>query len=315
MTDRQDAVVSMYQEVDRLFESNAEKVSKDEILKKHAKEFHTNVVDIARYMQAQEFDSKGFALKKKQEKANLSDFIFKLTSAFCSFGVDTDNQPIVEEFNLSESHVNKMNDADFVNYANRLTTSLDEYIKELKPYHITADELVNLTKLTGDYSDLLHIPNEVIKGKSIATEKIKELITKCHKILDNSIDRDMIYYENTDESFYKEYKKRREIHDNNSKALSVKGKVYDADNTCDDAKTQCPLEHVKVIAKFKPGHAWKEMHTVTSEKGNFQFKGIPDGKCTLTFELVYYDTVSKSIAVFSKEATKVDIEMKKTQND
>ena len=160
MNDRQDAVVSMYQEVDRLFVSEAEKVAKDKILKKHSDEFHIDVLEIARYVQAQEFNSKGFVSKKKKAKAELSDDIFKLTAGFCSFGIDTDNQPITEEFDVSESRVNKKNDADFVIYANRLIAQLGEYIKELAPYHITTEDLVNLTKQTQAYSDLLHLPDE-----------------------------------------------------------------------------------------------------------------------------------------------------------
>ena len=52
---------------------------------------------------------------------------------------------------------------------------------------------------------------------------------------------------------------------------------------------------------------------MTSEKGNYQFKGIPDGKCMLTFTLEYYDTVVKEIAVYSDKATKLDVMMKKTE--
>jgi len=309
MTDRQDAVVDMYQEVDRFFLSEDEKVSKDKILKKHTDQFHIIVLDIAKFMQAQEFDSKGYAVQKKKAKEDLSNLIFNLTSGFCSFAIDTDNQPVLKEFELSLSVVNRLNDAEFVNYANRLITSLGEYSKDLEPYHITAEDLVNLTKDTQAYSDLLHVPDEVIKNKAIATSKIKELITNGHNLLDDSIDRDMNYYKDKDEPFYLEYEKRREIHDANTHALSLIGTVEDADSDCDG---DCELQHVRATVKFKAGKAWKEMHATTSEKGNYQFKGIPDGKCTVTFELEYYDIVVKEIAVYSDKATKLDVKMTKT---
>ena len=305
MNDRQDAVVDMYQEVDRFFLSNAEKVAKDVILKKHTDIFHIDIIELARYMQAQEFNSKGFASKKKLAKEKLSEFIFKLTASFCSFAIDTNNQPIEEEFDVSVSVVNKKNDADFVNYANRLITSLGEYIKELEPYHILAADVSELSNKTVAYSDLLHIPDEVIKDKSIATEKIKELITKCHKILDDSIDRDMIYYQEKDEPFYLEYQKRREKHDANTHALSIKGTVVDADGSE-------PLQHVKCTVKFKAGSELAEYHTKTTAKGNYQFKDIPDGKCKLTFTLEYYDKLVVDTAVYGGEFTLVDVELVKT---
>jgi len=305
MNDRQDAVVDMYQEEDRLFLREAQKVAKDVILKTHTDIFHVDVLELARYMQAQEFDSKGFASKKKLAKTKLSELIFKLTASLCSFAIDTNNQPIEEEFDVSVSYVNKKNDADFVNYSNRLITSLGEYIKDLKPYHISADDVSRLSNKTVAYSDLLHIPDEVIKDKAIATEKIKELITKCHKMLEDSIDRDMIYYQEKDEPFYLEYQKRREIHDANTHALSIKGTVVDADG-------KKPLQHVKVIAKFKAGSELADKVKSTSHIGNFQFKSIPEGKCKLTFEKNYYNTITVDSEVNSGEYTRIDVEMRKT---
>ena len=306
MTNRQDAVVSMYQEVDSFLIKNSEKLAKDAILKTHAEKFHIIVVDIARYMTAQEFDSKGFAAKKKKAKYALSNLMFNQTSSFCSFAIDTDNQPVLIEFELSLSVLKRLSDADFVNYSNRLQISLGEYIKELAPYHIIADDLENLSKQSQAYSDLLHVPDEVIKDKSIATDKLKGLITNGHNLLDDSIDRDMNYYKDKDEPFYLAYQKRREINDADTHALSVIGLVVDAHEPAH------VLQHAKVTAQFKAGAAFKEMHTTTSAKGNYQFKGIPDGKCTLTFTLEFYDTLIKKIAVYSNKATNLDVEMTKT---
>jgi hypothetical protein len=305
MTDRQDAVVDMYQETDRFFLSEAEKVAINAILKTHSGEFHTIVVDIARFVLAQEFDSKGFASKKQTAKAKLSDNIFKLTSSFCSFGVDTKNQPIVEEFKVSETHVNKKKDAEFVIYANRLIVALGEYVKKLAPYHITAKNISILTRLTQAYSDLLHVPEEVIKDKAISTEKIKELISQGHELLVNSIDRDMIYYEDTDEPLYREYLKRREIHDANTTAMSIKGKV-----TAGDAEIEV-LDYVQVTVKTNNS----EYVTNTSSKGNYQFKGLPEGKCKVIFKKNYYDTLVVDSEVHSDKVTKLDVKMTKIIKD
>jgi len=307
MTDRQDAQVDMYQEVDRLFISNATKVDKDEILKKHSSQFHIDVLAIARFMKAQEFDSKGYAKDKKEAKDALAQEMFDSTEGFCSFAVDNKNNVILEEFDNSVWDNKRLKDAEFVNHANRLIASLGEYIKALAPYHITAEDLVNLTKQTQAYTDLLHIPDEVIKDKAIATDKIKELITKCYNTLEDSIDRDMNYYQEKDVPFYKEYQKRREIHDANTTHKSIIGTVTDADGGA-------VLPHVKCKVKFKPGHAWKEMDCVSTELGNYQFVGIPDGLCTLTFTREQYETVVKEITVYSNKATKLDMEMKKTIN-
>lgn len=306
MTDRQDAVVDMYQEVVRFFEQTQKKASSDSILKIHYTEFNAIVKSIALYNQAQEFDSKGYATDKKQAKQELAEQMFKLTSGFCSFAVDTKNNVILEEFDNSVWDYKRLKDAEFVNSANQLATSLGEYIKELTPYHITADDVTNLETQTENYNNLLHLPEEVIKDKSVATDKIKELITEGHNLLENSIDRDMVYYKDKNEDWYNEYLKRREIHDANTTALSIKGIV-----TGGDAETEV-LQYVNVTAKFKAGTDWAEMKATSTAKGNYQFKNIPDGKCTVTFEKNYYETIVVDSEVHHQKATQLDVKMKKT---
>ncbi len=306
MTDRQDAQVDMYQEVDRFFISYVEKVAKDAILKNHSDQFHINVLAIAKFMQAQEFDSKGYAVQKKKSKEDLSELTFNLSSGFCSFAVDTDNQPVLKEFDLSLSIIKRLSDAEFVNHNNRLIASLSEYIKELKPYHITAEELVNLTNKSKAYTDILHTPDEVIKNKAIATDKIKELITVCRDLLENSIDRDMNYYKDKDEPFYLEYEKRREIHDAATHALSIKGKVTDAHYP------DQPVQYVQVTVKFHPGselsgNVKSSYTTTTTALGNFQFNNLPEGDCRVKFERNNYRTLELNSEVHTGDCTKLDV--------
>jgi len=195
---------------------------------------------------------------------------------------------------------------DIVNYANTVLVEADKYKKELEPYNLTADELVNLTNQKEAYSQILLIPAEQRKEKAVATDKIKTLIAEALQFIKRSVDFDMVHYKDSDADLYQTYENMREIDDSKTTALSIKGTVVDAHELTH------VLQHVKVSAQFKAGSALKEIKTVTSEKGNYQFKSIPDGKCTLSFELEYYDTVVEEIAVYSDKATKIDVQMKKT---
>jgi hypothetical protein len=307
MTDKQDAIVDMYQEVARFFAEKTKQSSEDTILQNHVRDFNLVVKNIALYNQAQEFDSKGYATNKKQKKNELADLIFKLTSAFCSFANDTKNNAILEEYNKSLSIVQRLKDAEFVNYANQLAISLGENIKEITPYHITVDDVTNLSNETTNYINLMHIPDEVIKNKSVATDKIKELISDGRDILENSIDRDMVYYKDKNEDWYNEYLKRREIHDAQTTALSIKGTI-----TGGDAEVEI-ITYINVTVKFKAGTDWKEMQTTSTALGNYQFKGIPDGKCTITFEKNYYETITIESEVHHQKATQLNVVMKKTK--
>ena len=50
----------------------------------------------------------------------------------------------------------------------------------------------------------------------------------------------------------------------------------------------------------------------TTKKGNYQFKGLPEGKCTVTFEKNYYDTVTVDSEVHTGKFTRLNIKMKKS---
>ncbi len=310
MNDYQEVEYKMALGVQNFFAANPELTKSNSILKNHVSQFDGLMKDWEQLIEQQNFDTSGYASEKQKAKTALSEIIFGLTSSVHSFAVDTQNDILLEEFALSVSRINKLSDVNFVTYAKTLSHSLQEYAEELKPYQVTADELVNLTKQTNLYSELLLKPAEERKERAVTTANIKKIITKILRLLSDSIDYDMEHYKAAEPAIYEKYNKLREIDDSATHALSIHGTVEDADSDCDG---DCPLAHVKVKVKFKPGKAWKEMDAVSSEKGNYQFKGIPDGKCTLTFDLEYYDTVVVKSVVYSDKATKLDVKMKKTE--
>jgi len=311
MKDYQKAVEKMIDEVLLFFKENDGKLKADKsILQKHVDVLAELDKELATNKTLQEADITGIAVEKKKAKAELSENIYQITGALRSFATDNNNDLLYEEIDESKSGINKKADEDVVSYCNLVIDKLTEYQKALEPYGIKAEDLVNLTKENRAFEDLLLMPAKMRKGVKVATANIKTIISKSLKVLSESIDNDMLQYQDSKPDLYKEYVVLREIDDNQITPLSIIGTVNDTDDDC-DGREDCSLQHVRATVKFRAGKAWKEMHTVTSAKGNYQFKGIPDGKCTVTFELEYYDTLIKEIAVYSDKATKLDVEIKK----
>ncbi len=309
MKDYQKAEVKMMQAVVDFFDNNPELEEKNPILKTHVNPLREKLKEIAENEKKQNYVNTGYTKNKKLAKEELAHLDVNITSSICSFANDTGKNELYDEFNVSISKVKIMSDADIVSYSNTIVEQATEYAKELKPYNVTADELVNLTAQCKAYSKILLIPAEERKIKSVAVANIKKLIPEGLKILSRSVDFDMVHYKDTQPDLYHTYENMREIDDSATHALSIIGTVIGHETDIE------VLSHVRVGVKFRAGTALKEMKTVTSAKGNYQFKGIPDGKCKLTFELEYYDTVVKEIAVYSDKATKLDVEMTKTVNN
>ena len=306
MTDYQKAEVKMIQEVVHFFDENPQLEKDNAVLKTHVDKLRAYLISIGKYAVKQTIDTTGYAVNKKAEKQKLADILINISASICSYANDSGKNELYNEFNVPISKVSRMSDADIVNYGNTVLADADKYKKELEPYNLTAEELENLTKQKEAYSHILLIPAEQRKEKAVATDKIKKLIAEALLFIKRSVDFDMVHYKDTDADLYKTYENMREIDDSKTTALSVKGLVVDAHEPTH------VLQHAKVTAQFKAGSALKEMKTTTSAKGNYQFKGIPDGKCSLTFELEYYDTLTKDIAVYSDKATDLDVELKKT---
>ena len=308
MNDYQNAVLKMMDETIHFFDNNPD-VLKNPVIKKHVDQLKLSYKDLLSNKLLQETDIKGSFKRKKEAKDELAIENFRLTGSIRSFATDNNNDFLYKEIDTSTSVMKHLPDEDLLSYTQLIINNITKYQSELKPYGITAEDLVNLTALHSEFHKLLLLPAEKRKEVKVATANIKTIISNILILLKESIDNDMLQYQDDKPELYKKYEVLREIDDSQTTALSIMGTVTDADDDCDG---DCPLAHVKVLAKFKPGKAWKEMDCVSSEKGNYQFKDIPDGKCSLTFTLEFYDTVTKEIAVYSDKATKLDIEMKKS---
>ena len=300
----QESQMKMYKLVAHLFEEHPELCENNTVLKKHLAEFLVCIEQIDQYFQAQAYDNTGYTVNKQKVKKNLSTQVFKLSAGFCSFGEDQKNYVVVQEFKIAESHINKKSDADIVNYARQLSISLKQYIEELADYRIQSQDIDDLEALTLHYQDILHLPSELRKQKFIATKKIQELITKAYRILKKSIDRDMVHYKVEQPQIYKLYKKRREVYDAAFRALSIIGKTQNADDNL-------PLQHVRISVKTDTGKALAIAPRVSSKKGNYRFKGIPDGTYTVTFEAYYYRSQTVKCTVHHQKASRINVLMKK----
>ena len=308
MKDYQIAQLKMMQEVERFFTENPNLEKDNKILKNHVEKLRTYISDIEKNEMKQQFDNTGYAENKKQAKQELANTIVNITASICSFATDTGKNELYNEFKPPISSVKTMSDNNIVNYANTVVATAKKYKTELKPYNVTAEEITALTNKTSEYENILLIPAQERKEKKVATANIKKLISETLQLLKRSIDNDMMHYKDTQSDLYNKYINMREIDDSQTTALSIKGKVI-------DSQTKEPLQYVKVTAKFKAGKAWAEKVKSTTHLGNFQFKGLPNGKCTLTFELEYYNKSVTEIAVHSGTTTELYLKLIKISNE
>ena len=306
MKDYQNAVLKMIDEIIKFFDDNPELEKNNAILKIHVDALRALKKDLLANKMIQEADIRGLVTRKTEIKVELAKDNFRLSGSMRSFATDNNNDLLYQEINSSKSDMKRLSDENMYSFTLFVIDKLTEYQEDLKTYGITADDIVNLTAKNKLFHELLLLPAQKRKEVKVSTVNIKQIITKILTLLRESIDNDMLQYQAKEPELYKKYEVLREIDDSQTTALSFKGLLVDAH------EPSHTLQYVKVIAKFKAGGAFKEMQSVSSELGNYQFKGIPEGKCTLTFSLEYYDSLVVEAVARSGKLTQLDVELKKT---
>ncbi len=307
MTDYQNAVAKMINEVLFFFKEMNSKDDDDQtILQKHVAILQGLNTDLEKFKKIQETDIKGIFTEKKNAKKELSINTYKLSGSLRSFATDNGNNLLYQEVDTSKSAINKLADLNLVSYSELVIDKLNKYKEQLVAYAISDKDIEGLTAETANFDELLLKPAKMRKEVKVATANIKALITKMLNLLSESIDNDMLQYQDKQPELYKKYLVIREIDDSQTTALSIKGKVTDAHHP------DQPVEYVQVTVKFHPGpelsgNVKSAYTTTTTEKGNFQFKGLPEGACRVKFEKNNYRTLELNSEVHHDKFTKLDV--------
>ncbi len=306
MTDYQDAQLKMFLEVSNFFDTT-DFINTNNVLKGHVEKLNVLIAGLEQNKNKQEADLSGYTQEKQEAKAELAKTIFAISAGVRSFATDTNNDPLYNEFKLTEVYINKLSDVNIVSYATNLSIEIAKYPRQLIKYGINRDDVIELQTKTYNYSKLLLKPAEHKKEKAVATKNIKKILSNINKLLKTTIDNDMVQYEETNPDLYEKYLKLREIDDSITRALSLKGKVTDANTT--EA-----LQYVEVKVEIKINRKPQTFKTETTVKGNYQFKGLPEGKCSVNFSKDYYQTKTIASEIHHGKLTKINIKLEKEIN-
>jgi len=306
MNDIQQSQEKMFLELINFFENESEILNNNRILKNHFNKLKQLQAELSKYTLIQFQNYKGYASEKQKTKQILSEKVFSLSSILRSYAVDANDNAIYYQFRLPPSALKKLRDIDIVNYSSQLSKALTDYAKKLKPYKLTNNDITELNNLIAKYSDELLIPTEKRKTRVIATEKIKSLITEILQLIKLSLDNDMVYYKEKLPNLYDRYKIHREIYNHKTVHISLKGEITTA------YKPTKPLQWVKVVVKFANNKTFTKTST---SKGNFMFKKLPKGKCSVSFSLPYHNTITQNTVIEKNNLVKLNVQLEKSEEE
>ena len=266
-------------------------------------------IDTANIRQNQ--TTKGVTHKKeafRKQVDNNTDIFF---GVFRSYAKTIGDDDLYANSDKSISEIKRILDTEILGLANATKDYATTNKEVLKDYGISDQMIKDYGTSIDGYKEYLTKPQEIKAEKATATAHMKELFKKLDEQLTEFLDNHMMQYKDKEPQFYSDYENARTIYDAPTTSLSLKGIVENADSDCDGTEDGCYLQFVKVTVKFKAGSALKDNVKSTSKKGNYQFKGLPVGKCTVTFEKNYFDTVTIESEVNENTMTRLNVQLKK----
>jgi hypothetical protein len=304
MNDYQESVDKMILNILSFFADNAELTKTNAVLKKHVDILQLYQAELMKNWMVQGANKKGLYVNKMDLKSEIAELIFMLSAALRSYGFDTTDYVMLTNVSKSITKIKRLRDSDVVTYSSIVIEFLQKHEKDIVKYGITTADIEELKEKARRYKSIYLLPAEARGDIAIATSNIKKIITKILLLLKHSIDNDMRYYADVNPDLYKLYFVIRRITKNKTVSLSLKGNVT-------DAETGEPLQHVVVTVKQEINNKSHEHKKTTTAKGNYQFKHLHDGVCTVSFENYYYNTITIQSSVHHQEFTRLDVEISK----
>jgi len=245
----------------------------------------------------------GFTKKKKEfrDKLDITSDIFM--GIFRSYAKTVGDTVLYENSNKTMSEIKAILDNKIMTTVNTVKNYAAKHLADLKDYGMEQKMIEDYGKEADGFIEYFTAPQELVAEKKQATSELIELFKELDIQLTEHLDNHMMQYKIKNKKFYTIYENARIIFDDPTISRSMMGKVL-------GEETNLPIENVLVTVICENG---KTFTYKTTEKGNFQFKKLPEGKCKVTFEYPYYDILTVNSAIFDNAMTRLNVAIRKTE--
>lgn len=210
---------------------------------------------------------------------------------------------LYENSNLTMSEIRKIKDTEINALVKRLIAYASKNLKELASFGMTEKMIEDYGKEADGFINYLAVPQAILAERKTATKNLKKLFKQLDELFIGFLDNYMMQYIKTEPDFYSDYEHARIIYDDPTISRSLMGTVI-------DEETNEPLQYVLVTVICESG---KTFTYKTSEKGNFLFKKLPEGKCKVTFNKNYYDILTVNSEIHNNAMTRLNVAIRKTE--
>lgn len=243
----------------------------------------------------QSSSNKGFHVDKIDVKGVLISKTLNVVAACRALALKDKNNVLLAKMNeMQKSKLDRARDSTTADYCEEVHNIAFAIQSDIEPYGVTVAVLADLSSTLTLFREELSKPRNKIVSRKQINRQIGELFKECAEVLVN-LDALVNTVATRQPAFKNEYYDNRKIIDYHGKKLSLRGFVYDVNGL--------PIENVEVKALNA------KLSTLTTSKGYFEFKSLPAGLDSFTFNKVQFQTVNQAIGIVKNERIDINITM------
>lgn len=239
----------------------------------------------------------GSRIEKQEKLLKMAQLTEEVAFRIKSYAIDIDDNELLKKLVRARvSLMVRMRDSIAADVCNSMIEKAQEHLAALAPYGVTAAEITALEDARTEFLTWKPAPRSAISNRKIANGEVVELIHQGMNLL-NKMD---VYFSTLKYShtvLYETYLSKRMIVDTGGRKLSLRGVIFSDEGIALNDVT------VKISGL--------DVQTLSSAKGNFEFKKLPAGIHMAEFSKFGYESTTTQFAVVDNQRTELKIEMKK----
>jgi hypothetical protein len=156
-------------------------------------------------------DSKTITVNKEKQRQQLADKIVIVAGILHSYAAINNDQALMNIAKVNRSDITRGKETDVSGFVEPVLHECRNKMNELAPYALTEDMILEVENTLDEYKELIGQPR-TSRNKYFATiNQVDQLIEESMQLLNNTIDKLMLRFQYTNEDYYNQYLRAREI--------------------------------------------------------------------------------------------------------
>lgn len=245
-------------------------------------QYKTNIDLLDNFYNGQNTNRTGTALSKEEIRTVMSQQAYTIAAKTCAYAIAIDDEELQMKVTYTYSSFVELRQAVVANTCQEIFDIARDLVTELTPYGVSEASLNELRESIRQFRAIQPKTREGIVDKKLFTSQIADLFEENRKLLfrmDQLVE--MVRFEQP--LFYEQFNSSRRIIDTGGRKLSLRGNITD--------ELGQPIKDVKITVETK-----KPVSATSTDKGNYQFKGIPGGVWAVTYSKLGYKDLKEFLA-------------------